>query len=300
MAPEQALSPETIDHRVDIYALGVVLYEMLTGANPFRAETPLKTLLRHSEGPRPPQPSAFSKVPAAVDALTAQLLAIDPQARPRAAHDVAASIERALEDESAPPAALPAPTAPPARTRRAAPRGGVALGVAVLLGVALVAISARTDRATPADDAGTDARADPAPRADAGPHSAGGGDTVVPAAVNTVVDAAVDAGVDAGASAPSRSGDAPPDRGRPRMRVDASTPVLAPQPPTDASAPPLLRKLDFLERSCAARVTCASGLRARYEAAMKNDLAALKSVRADVDACVAACATAQGQPDQGQ
>jgi serine/threonine protein kinase len=50
MAPEQIVS-KTVDHRADIYALGVVYYEMVTGSRPFVGETPMETLFKHASEP---------------------------------------------------------------------------------------------------------------------------------------------------------------------------------------------------------------------------------------------------------
>jgi serine/threonine-protein kinase len=56
MAPEQALGSK-LDHRADIYSLGVVAYECLTGRVPFTADTPLAVLLKHVRDPIPLPPS---------------------------------------------------------------------------------------------------------------------------------------------------------------------------------------------------------------------------------------------------
>jgi protein-export membrane protein SecD len=53
MAPEQAQGAPTLDHRGDIYALGVVAYEMLTGRVPFNADTPVAVLMKHVLEPVP-------------------------------------------------------------------------------------------------------------------------------------------------------------------------------------------------------------------------------------------------------
>src|SRR5215471_14946214 len=70
MAPEQA-SGEGIDHRADVYALGVVLYEMLVGERPFVAETPIGVLLKHLQDAAPSVLEARPELPRAVDAVVA-------------------------------------------------------------------------------------------------------------------------------------------------------------------------------------------------------------------------------------
>jgi serine/threonine-protein kinase len=67
MAPEQ-IRGDGVDARTDIYALGVVLYHLLTGQYPFRAETMTDIERQHLEAP-PPRPSQAAPVPPAVDAI---------------------------------------------------------------------------------------------------------------------------------------------------------------------------------------------------------------------------------------
>ncbi|MET0341919.1 MAG: protein kinase, partial [Polyangiales bacterium] len=87
MAPEQAqgrqLGPEA-----DVYALGVCLFEALTGKLPFEGATPIETLMRKQQGEAPRASSLAPETPDDLDALCSQLLALDPQARPdlRAVH----------------------------------------------------------------------------------------------------------------------------------------------------------------------------------------------------------------------
>ena len=92
MAPEQAAGARTLDARTDIYALGAVLYEMLTGESPFAAASPQAVLRRMLEEP----PSAFAThradVAPSIDAAVRRALARRPEERFPSAADFAAAL----------------------------------------------------------------------------------------------------------------------------------------------------------------------------------------------------------------
>lgn len=105
MSPEQATGEVEIDGRSDLYSLGCVLYELLTGAPPFTAGTAMGVLARHiSESPRPVR-ERNAGVPQLVDDILMQLLAKEPAMRFASAADVA----RALRGAQQPPPAVPSP-----------------------------------------------------------------------------------------------------------------------------------------------------------------------------------------------
>jgi serine/threonine-protein kinase len=88
MAPEQTRGA-AVDARADLYALGCVLFEMLSGRPPYSG-TVQEVLLAHaSPAPPPALDPALVDAPEALCALVARLLAKDPAARPGAATDVA-------------------------------------------------------------------------------------------------------------------------------------------------------------------------------------------------------------------
>jgi eukaryotic-like serine/threonine-protein kinase len=82
LAPEQARTSE-VDHRADVYALGVVLFEMLTGERPFRGESQASVVLKHLEVEPPSLVDKLGAVPPAIDSVVRRMLAKDPAARPR-------------------------------------------------------------------------------------------------------------------------------------------------------------------------------------------------------------------------
>lgn len=84
MSPEQALG-QPVDHRSDLYALGILMFEMLTGCTPFDHEDPTMVLAQQITTPPPPLPE---HVPPALSALVLSLLAKDVQQRPESATDV--------------------------------------------------------------------------------------------------------------------------------------------------------------------------------------------------------------------
>ena len=131
MAPEQAAGDPAIDHRADLYALGVLTYELLAGAHPFGKRAAPAMLAAHlSELPQP-LTARRAEVPAALDALVLRLLAKRPDDRAQDAGGVVASLDEiaSAAPRGSPPASLPLAAAPPrTRWRR---RGVLLLTVAI-------------------------------------------------------------------------------------------------------------------------------------------------------------------------
>lgn len=80
MAPEQATS-KNIDHRADIYALGIVFYEMVTGRRPFQADTPLAVLFKHASESLPRPTQFVPNLPESVEKILLKALAKKPEDR---------------------------------------------------------------------------------------------------------------------------------------------------------------------------------------------------------------------------
>jgi len=94
MSPEQARG-EKVDHRSDVYALGVLCYEMLTGQLPFVGDTTVAVLMAHIIQ-TPVRPSeACSQVSPLLDAPLLRMLAKDPAERPASAGEAIAALRRA-------------------------------------------------------------------------------------------------------------------------------------------------------------------------------------------------------------
>ncbi|HEX4461164.1 MAG TPA: serine/threonine-protein kinase, partial [Polyangia bacterium] len=94
MSPEQARGDKP-DHRVDIYATGCILYEMLTGDVPFHAETFMGVLTKHMfEGPMPPsQRNPSAHIPPDVEAVVMKALAKDRDQRFQTMQELASALE---------------------------------------------------------------------------------------------------------------------------------------------------------------------------------------------------------------
>ncbi|MBI5833597.1 MAG: Stk1 family PASTA domain-containing Ser/Thr kinase [Armatimonadetes bacterium] len=101
LSPEQARG-QASGPRSDVYSLGVMLYEMLTGRTPYEGETPVAIALQHVQGTPPPIRSVVLGVPAPLEAVVARAMAREPEARFGTANELVAALEAVR-------AGLPAP-----------------------------------------------------------------------------------------------------------------------------------------------------------------------------------------------
>ncbi len=110
MAPEQALGQATT--RSDIYSLGIVLYQMLTGMVPFTGSTPIQVLLKHAREPLPDPSRVNPNLPGAAVQILQTALAKDPGARFESAQAIGQALQQ-IGSPAAPPTRFPRPIAPP-------------------------------------------------------------------------------------------------------------------------------------------------------------------------------------------
>jgi eukaryotic-like serine/threonine-protein kinase len=164
IAPEVIVGGGTDDPRSDLYAVGVLWFEMVTGARPFDASTPFGLAMKHVQepAPRPNSVRPFSPVPSPVEDMIVRLLEKTPEKRPASAQAlraIVASLVQVADNPVEPsssrlgtepnlettdatetsvavaPSAVPAPA--PRTSRRLWAAGAVVVGVALLGGVAL-------------------------------------------------------------------------------------------------------------------------------------------------------------------
>ncbi|MBK8032543.1 MAG: protein kinase [Chloroflexi bacterium] len=93
MAPEQGLG-EAGDERSDLYSLGVIMYQLVTGNLPFEGDTPIAVILRHVNDPVPSARVSNPSLPESVDKIIQRLLAKDPDERYQSATDLIADLEK--------------------------------------------------------------------------------------------------------------------------------------------------------------------------------------------------------------
>jgi Protein kinase domain len=149
MAPEQ-IEQRQIDGRADLYSLGCVAYQCLTGSAPFPRATDAAVLWAHMQEPAPAVTSLRPELPAGFDGVLARALAKSPDDRYSSCEELVDALEERLEGPSAPrqTRSFPVPPAPPqppdqpeqpaaepvaAGTRQPRPRRRVAAAVALAL-----------------------------------------------------------------------------------------------------------------------------------------------------------------------
>jgi TolB-like protein len=124
MAPEQTHGDADIDHRADLYALGVVAYEALAGAHPFGARTPDEFVAAHRSEIPTPIDARRPDVPASLAALVMKALAKAPADRPQSADDFLHALN-ALGTIPGATDSAPRPVEPSAEAPALAPAAGV-------------------------------------------------------------------------------------------------------------------------------------------------------------------------------
>lgn len=112
MSPEQGMA-ERVDQRSDIYSLGVVLYEMLTGRVPYKADTPMAVVLKHIHDPLPLPRKINPNIPDAIERVVLKAMAKDPGDRFERARELAEALREAAKGVEISGIGLSRTSAPP-------------------------------------------------------------------------------------------------------------------------------------------------------------------------------------------
>ncbi len=240
MSPEQARGASVVDHRADVYALGAILYQLVSAQKPHPGDSNNAVLYHISTQPPVPLGSVSSGLPAALVDVVERALASDPDARPASAEALAEALapfaKREVWPEAKPATATPTPSeSSPAPTPAAARSRRVGVVAAVAVGIALAAFAiarfVRTPEAARTAAVAATATA-PNPTPPAAPPAASPATTTA-------------------AAQPS----APAPGAQPSQPVTTATAVTAPSPAAKSSAPlPAARAAARLrERAAAGR-----------------------------------------------
>jgi serine/threonine protein kinase/formylglycine-generating enzyme required for sulfatase activity len=97
MSPEQGRGLSA-DHRTDIYSLGVMLYEMVTGQRPYSADTPMAVIIKHMSAPLPSPLALRPDLPVAMEGVIIRAMAKAPQDRYETAEDMVAALQVVLRE----------------------------------------------------------------------------------------------------------------------------------------------------------------------------------------------------------
>ncbi|HEV8247958.1 MAG TPA: protein kinase, partial [Polyangiaceae bacterium] len=168
MSPEQAQGAQ-LDARSDLYSLGVLFYQMLTGRAPFVDDDAVVVMARHIKDPPPKlsEVAADVEIPASIERVLRRTLAKAPAERPQSAEEFAVTLDAALDEAGSAASGVHVargPESQPARAGKRVSRWSV-LALAVLLLSALVWAGSAISRRNPARPAVEPIRPEPRPAA---------------------------------------------------------------------------------------------------------------------------------------
>lgn len=165
MAPEQVAGEATVDGRADVYAFGVMAYEMLTGSTPFAGRSLAQLLAAHLAEAPPPLAARRPDVPPGLDLLITRCLEKDPARRPQSAEELVGALEGPSVSSGPVLASAPRGEGWAARHRPLFATAVGAIGIALLVTIGLALrdagrpMGAASDRSTavlPFANVGTD------------------------------------------------------------------------------------------------------------------------------------------------
>jgi len=139
MAPEQATADVHLDHRADIYAFGVLAYDLLAGHPPFTGNSPQEVLAAHVTRPAEPVTTRRAAIPAVLSSLVMRCLEKRPADRWQSAEEMIPQLEAAMTPSGG---MTPAGTQPIAATRVVERRRVIPIGLGVAGVAGLIAASA--------------------------------------------------------------------------------------------------------------------------------------------------------------
>ena len=153
MAPEQALADPEIDHRADIYAFGILAYEVLTGAPPFKGKSAQATLAAHVVQPPDPIETKREGIPPEVASIVMACIEKKPGDRPQSASDLVGVFDAAGASTASGPTVATGARPSVQQEKRSVPRWimGAAAAVA-LIAVTWLAVASSRNRAAAAEE----------------------------------------------------------------------------------------------------------------------------------------------------
>jgi serine/threonine-protein kinase len=153
MSPEQGMG-QKLDGRSDLYSLGVILYEMVSGRVPYNAETPMGVMIKHINDPLPPPRTLNPDLPQRVERVITKALAKDPSNRYATAGELVHDLQTAISEATTAQLSPASPPAPPTIQHERPgnrPWAFAALGVVVVIALVggLALLSGAFGRAAP-------------------------------------------------------------------------------------------------------------------------------------------------------